>query len=188
MAIDIIVTIITIIKGIAKLAKQLSKFVKWINEVLVRGGKGARKVINKIRKITLEEALKWKKEDWLTAKILKFSDDGATFRNSIKLLQREEENIFNIVAHGSNNGKFVDYSGTWTKAEDYANIIKAEGWIEGTPIRLVSCYSGSLKNGFAAKLAKILKVEVEAPTLKIRVDDLGNFVHDKNGKFIKFKP
>ncbi|MEC5172115.1 zincin-like metallopeptidase toxin domain-containing protein [Chryseobacterium nepalense] len=44
LAIDIIVTIVTIIKGIAKLAKQLSKFVKWINEVLVRGGKGARRV------------------------------------------------------------------------------------------------------------------------------------------------
>lgn len=155
---------------------------------MVRGGKGAKKIINKIKKTTLQDVLNWSKNDWLAAKILKFSDDGATFRNSIKLLQREEEDIFNIVAHGSDNGNFVDYSGKWTKAEEYADIIKSEGWIEGTPIRLVSCYSGSLKNGFAAKLAKILKVEVVAPTLKIRVDDLGNFVHDKNGKFMTFKP
>jgi len=188
LAVDIIITIVTIIKALAKLAKLLPKFTKWIEEVLARGGKGARKIINKIKKVTLEDVLKWNKKDWLTAKILKFSDDGNTFRNSIRLLQREEENIFNIVAHGSDNGKFVDYAGTWKNAEDYANIIKAEGWTEGTKIRLVSCYSGSLKNGFAAKLAKILQVEVEAPTLRIRVDDLGNFVHDKSGKFIIFKP
>jgi hypothetical protein len=46
LAIDITVTIVTIIKGIAKLAKLLSNFTKWIDEVLARGGKGARKVKN----------------------------------------------------------------------------------------------------------------------------------------------
>lgn len=54
LAIDVIVTIVTIIKGIAKLAKSLSKFVEWIEEVLARGGKGARKILNtlwKIRKV-----------------------------------------------------------------------------------------------------------------------------------------
>ncbi len=61
LAIDIIVTIVTIIKGIAKLAKQLSKFVKWIDEVLVRGGKGALKV---------EEALQEAKRIELFSKIV----------------------------------------------------------------------------------------------------------------------
>lgn len=46
LAIDIIVTIVTIIKGIIKLAKLLPKFTKWIDEVLARNGKGAKKVKN----------------------------------------------------------------------------------------------------------------------------------------------
>ncbi|MBD3906018.1 hypothetical protein NAL32_15640 [Chryseobacterium sp. Ch-15] len=86
LATDIIITIILIIKAIVQLAKLLPKFTIWIQKILSRGGKGARKIINKIKKITLEDVLKWNKKDWLTAKILKFSDDGATFRNSIKLL------------------------------------------------------------------------------------------------------
>lgn len=44
LAIDIIVTIVTLIKGIAKLAKLLSNFTKWVDDVLARGGKGAKRV------------------------------------------------------------------------------------------------------------------------------------------------
>jgi len=44
LAVDIIITIVTIIKALAKLAKLLPKFTKWIEEVLARGGKGARKI------------------------------------------------------------------------------------------------------------------------------------------------
>ncbi|WP_066433772.1 hypothetical protein [Chryseobacterium sp. CCH4-E10] len=39
LAIDVAVTIVTIIKGIAKLAQQLSKFVKWVDEILARNPK-----------------------------------------------------------------------------------------------------------------------------------------------------
>ena len=46
LAINIIVTIATIIKGTIKLAKLLPKFTKWIDEVLVKDGKGARKLKN----------------------------------------------------------------------------------------------------------------------------------------------
>ncbi len=59
LAIDIIVTIITIIKGIAKLTKQLPKFTKWIDEILARNGKGARKIKNAfilLRKVVYGES------------------------------------------------------------------------------------------------------------------------------------
>jgi len=46
LAIDIIITVITIIKGIAKLAKQLSKFVEWIDEILGRNPKLREKLRN----------------------------------------------------------------------------------------------------------------------------------------------
>ncbi len=44
LTIDIIVTILTIVKGIAKLTKLLPKFTKWIDDVLARNGNGALKV------------------------------------------------------------------------------------------------------------------------------------------------
>ena len=59
LAIDIIVTIVTIIKGIAKLTKQLPKFTKWIDDVLARNGNGARKIKNafiKLRKVVYGES------------------------------------------------------------------------------------------------------------------------------------
>lgn len=59
LAIDIIVTIVTIVKGIAKLAKLLPKFTKWIDDVLAKSGKGARKIKNafiKLRKVVYGES------------------------------------------------------------------------------------------------------------------------------------
>ena len=44
LATDIIITIILIIKAIVQFAKLLPKFTKWIDEVLAKGGKGARKI------------------------------------------------------------------------------------------------------------------------------------------------
>lgn len=63
LAIDLIITIVTIIKGITKLSKQLPKFTKWIDEVLERRRK--RKVFNNFER--LENA--WKK-GWSKEKIL----------------------------------------------------------------------------------------------------------------------
>jgi bacterioferritin (cytochrome b1) len=44
LAIDIITSIILIIRSVPSLAKNLSKFSKWVDEVLARNGKGALKV------------------------------------------------------------------------------------------------------------------------------------------------
>ncbi len=56
LATDIIIAIITIIKAIAKLAKLLPKFTKWIDEVLLRNGRGALKAEE-----ALQEAKRTKK-------------------------------------------------------------------------------------------------------------------------------
>lgn len=63
LAIDIIVTIVTIIKGIAKLAKQLPKFTKWIDDLLKK--RKARKISESFKR--LESA--WKK-GWTKEKVL----------------------------------------------------------------------------------------------------------------------
>jgi hypothetical protein len=47
------------------------------------------------------------------------------------------------------------------------------------------CHSGSLPNSCVAKLAKLLKVTVEAPTKEIAV---GDFIHQVGGKFKLYHP
>ncbi len=73
----------------------------------------------KFKGLKLKDVINWKTEDWLSARIFKFSDDGEALRNMVRLLQREEENIFHIVAHGSPNRKKIDYLGRMLNAEEY---------------------------------------------------------------------
>ena len=61
LATDIIITIILIIKAIVQLAKLLPKFTRWIDEILARNGKTAKKI---------ENALKDKKRIELFSKII----------------------------------------------------------------------------------------------------------------------
>ncbi|WP_150546722.1 nucleic acid/nucleotide deaminase domain-containing protein, partial [Mesonia oceanica] len=59
IAIDLIVSLITFVKGIAKSTQKLPKFNKWIDDVLERKGKGARKLENsllKLRKVAYGES------------------------------------------------------------------------------------------------------------------------------------
>ncbi len=59
LAIDLIIAIVTIIRGIAKLAKLLPNFTKWVEDVLARNGIGARKVGNalmRLRKVAYGES------------------------------------------------------------------------------------------------------------------------------------
>lgn len=59
LTVDLVITVVTFVKGIAKLAESLPKFTKWIEEVFARGGKGARKVGNalmKLRKVAYGES------------------------------------------------------------------------------------------------------------------------------------
>ena len=59
LAIDLVVSVVTTIKGTVALAKALPKFTKWIDDVLKKKGKGARKALNasiKLRKVTYGES------------------------------------------------------------------------------------------------------------------------------------
>ncbi|WP_241968066.1 hypothetical protein [Streptomyces sp. ICBB 8177] len=46
---------------------------------------------------------------------------------------------------------------------DMASLIKRNGWEPGQPVRLLSCSTGKLPDGFAQNLANTLGVPVEAP-------------------------
>lgn len=59
LAIDLVTAVVTVVKGVVQLGKLLPKFTKWFDEVLARGGKGARKVGNaliKLRKVAYGES------------------------------------------------------------------------------------------------------------------------------------
>jgi|GEM_PF-1394484 len=173
------------LKGLLELIRNPKKKLSDVADYLKSKGFAIKK---RIKEFKVEDLLKWDKEDWMAARVFKFSDDDKAFRNTVKLVQRGEENLLNIVTHGSPNGKQIRYKDQWLKAEEYVKIIKENGWIEDMPIRLVVCHSGARPDGFAAKLAKLLNVAIEAPTERISVDDFGNFIHDKGGKFVTFKP
>lgn len=87
-----------------------------------------------------------------------------------------------IVCHGShnciylygNNDEEFEYS-----ASEFANMIINSSSYTGKPIRLMSCNTGSLENGFAQQLANIMGVTVLAPTEAIWVNSYGEiFISD----------
>ncbi len=122
---------------------------------------------------------------WMSPGFFKFGDDGNTFRNFLKLRERNNDGYYNILCHGDPKSVFIN--GKKLKPQELADLILQQGYEKGEPIRLISCQTGAKPNGFAKKLAEILQTEVTAPTERIAVDDLGNFIHDKKGKFLTFK-
>lgn len=73
------------------------------------------------------------------------------------------------------------------RAIDLAEKLKSSNY-NGEPIRLVSCNTGAKNTGFAQQLSNIMRVEVTAPTNKIRVDKNGEFIISNKGVFKTFKP
>jgi hypothetical protein len=140
----------------------------------------------------IDDVFKWleellgaaRKRDWLSSGLFKFGNDGVTFRNFLKLRERADDGWYNILCHGEAEKIIID--GRKFKPEDFAKKLLDEGYEKGKPIRLVSCYTGSKPNGFASKLAKLLETKVIAPTEKIKISELGEFIIDKKGKFIEF--
>lgn len=114
----------------------------------------------------------------------KLYNDAVTFRNFLRLKQRADDGWYNILCHG--DGKRVIIDGKKYKEEEFAKKLLDEGYEKGNPIRLIACETGSKPSGFAAQLAKILETKVIAPTERISVDDIGDFIHDKKGKFVEF--
>ena len=166
LTIDIILSFIAIIKALTNSSKYLPKFTEWIDEVVERNPRISRKI------------------DWLSSGFFKFGNDGITFRNFLNLRQRANDGWYNVLCHGKPERIIID--GRKYKAEDFAKKLLDEGYEKGKPIRLISCETGSKPNGFASQLAKLLETKVIAPSEKIRVDELGEFIIDKKGKFVEF--
>lgn len=74
----------------------------------------------------------------------------------------EEEGFYTVVMHGNSYG--VLYKDKWIDVDTLCAIIaQRKDYKKGTDIRLISCYTGSEKDGVASYMSKKLKVTVKAP-------------------------
>lgn len=101
---------------------------------------------------------------------------------------------FDVIAHGNgveieivNGGKILKL----TPREAAKLIRKQPGYSKSKSVRLLSCNTGSLKNGFAQHLANALGKKVYAPNMTIRCWPNGwHWIEDNGikGKFEEFVP
>ena len=109
-----------------------------------------------------------------------------------KILDRipAKEEYFDFAAHGASD--YIEYGarGKNMRARDVARIIKHHKKYNGQKVRLLSCNTGSVDNGFAQQLSNALGVEVEAPTDVLVVYPDGSFKVGFKGDGVmkRFKP
>ena len=76
------------------------------------------------------------------------------------------------------------------EARELARVIEHDDKYHGEKVRLLSCSTGAVDDGFAQDLANALGVEVEAPTdvLLVYPDGRMKIGYDGSGKMKTFKP
>lgn len=84
---------------------------------------------------------------------------------------------YDVIAHGTPNGIQITYNGRHMMVEHRtaARLIQNSDGYKGQSIRLLSCNTGSLDNGFAQNLANKLNVEICAPTNYLWSTPNGNY-------------
>lgn len=95
-----------------------------------------------------------------------------------------------IVAHGSPNSIQIQHNGKDIEINSrmLAKIIKKNPQYKKNGIRLLSCETGSLRNGFAQNLANKLGVPVSAPTKLLWSDARGNYFVAGRSKYNPLLP
>ena len=96
-----------------------------------------------------------------------FMDDDDLFAKYIsRRTDVDPDGYFDIVAHGTPNGIQITHNGQHIIVDHKtaARLIQSLDGYNGQNIRLLSCNTGSIDNGFAQNLANRLNVDVSAPT------------------------
>ncbi len=109
--------------------------------------------------------------------------------------------FYDVIAHGTPNNIVIEQNGIRYTVNHRiaASVVKNHPGYKGEPIRLLSCDTGALSQGFAQNLANKLNVVVMAPTKIVWAWPNGRYlVAGKNengtvnmsdrGKFVKFYP
>ena len=84
---------------------------------------------------------------------------------------------FDVIAHGTPNGIQITHNGQHMIVDHRtaSRLIQNSDGYNGQTIRLLSCNTGALDNGFAQNLANKLNVEVYAPTNYLWSTPNGNY-------------
>lgn len=153
-------------------------------------------------------------KEWLVEKLKKsesgkYSAGDATFMDAddafVSNISRRTDvdanGYFDVIAHGTPNGIQITHNGQQmiVNHRTAARLIQNSDGYNGQSIRLLSCNTGALDNGFAQNLANKLNVEVYAPTNYLWSTPNGNYfvagmntlrLPDMNnrGKFKLFSP
>ncbi len=126
------------------------------------------------------------------------------FDNISKRKDIDPGGVFDVVAHGMANSVQIEVNGVsvLANARDISRILShSSKYKYKKPIRLLSCNTGSISNGFAQNLANKLNVVVYAPTDIVWAYPNGKYIVaaksnsvfngpdlSKKGKFVAFYP
>lgn len=121
-----------------------------------------------------------KSETGVAGKLVGFGSDAAIIENSASLIPKK--GWYDVVIHGTEDGLEFTMNGTRLSPQQLYDNMLASGYQQGTRIRLMSCYSGSLPNGAASQLSKLAQAPVMAPGSWMSISNGAGFL--PKGKFI----
>ena len=99
-------------------------------------------------------------------------------KNISKRADIDANGCYDVIAHGTPNGIQITHNGKTMIVDSRiaARLIQNSEGYSGQPIRLLSCNTGALENGFAQNLANKLNVPVYAPTNYLWAYPNGNYL------------
>lgn len=112
----------------------------------------------------------------------KFGDDSATKLSYANL--KPKKGWYDVVVHGDSFyvGNAFNINGKTVSAEELHKLMIANGYKQGTNIRLISCNAAS--GQAAEKLSKLSKAEILiAPTAKTKVGKNSKFITKDGSKY-----
>ncbi|WP_315814232.1 hypothetical protein [Paraflavitalea speifideaquila] len=110
-----------------------------------------------------------------------FGDDAAITSNMANLTPKK--GWYDVVVHGTEDGLAFTVNKQLVTPNQLYNMMLANGYQQGTKIRLMSCYSGSVPGGGAVQLSKLANAPVMAPTGALSIFGKGSFMVNYGQQF-----
>lgn len=135
-----------------------------------------------------------------------FTTSGDQFSKWIsKRSDIDVDGFYDIIAHGTDKTIEIEYNGRTVELDhrSFARLLSLRQEISGKNIRLLSCNTGKIPNGFAQGLAQRLRIDVKAPSSYLWAKWSGSYfvadgelnknnnlepVMSRPGTFITFSP
>ena len=120
--------------------------------------------------------------------------EGESLKNATKWI-KEEPGFTDVAIHGTAEKVKIMHNGNWVLLDQrrLATVLKKDFGYKSGAIRLLSCGTGKLDEGFAQNLANKMGVKVKAPTDTLWIYSNGKMVigptmYKNTGKWKTFYP